>query len=240
MPVRGQITETEIEACIMRMLPISVVIPTLNAEAYLARCVAALSSTAEIIVPDGGSTDGTRELAVSLGASCICAPAGRGPQLIAGAARARCDWLLFIHADTVLETGWEADVEAFIDDPSHLGRAAAFTFALDDASHSARWLEAGVRLRSRHLGFPYGDQGLLISRSFYDALSGYKPLMIMEDVDIIRRIGRARLTVLSARAVTSADRWQREGFLKRSSRNLTCLAMYYAGLPQHAIKRLYG
>ena len=220
---------------------ISVIIPTLNAAVHLGRCMAALDGITDVIVADGGSTDGTVEIATRLGAACLhSTQTGRGPQLIAGAGLARRDWLLFLHADTVLDPGWQAEAGAFMADPANAFRAAAFTFALDDPSRAARWLEAGVRLRSRWLGFPYGDQGLLIHRRFYDALSGYKPIVIMEDVDIIRRIGRARLTVLPTRAVTSAVRWQREGYLARSSRNLACLALYYAGLPPHRIKRLYG
>ena len=219
---------------------ITVVIPTLEAAGTLARCLAALDGVARIIVADGGSSDDTVRLATGLGATCIQAPTGRGPQLIAGAALAQTQWLLFLHADTVLDPGWHDEAASFIADPANAGRAATFTFALDDRSRGARWLEAGVGARSRWLGLPYGDQGLLIDRCFYDGLGGYKPIAIMEDVDIIRRIGRGRLTVLPARAVTSAVRWQRDGFIARSSRNLACLALYYAGLPPHRIKRLYG
>ena len=219
---------------------ITVVIPTLEAAGTLARCLAALDGVARIIVADGGSSDDTVRLATGLGATCIQAPTGRGPQLIAGAALAQTQWLLFLHADTVLDPGWHDEAASFIADPANAGRAATFTFALDDRSRGARWLEAGVGARARWLGLPYGDQGLLIDRCFYDGLGGYKPIAIMEDVDIIRRIGRGRLTVLPARAVTSAVRWQRDGFIARSSRNLACLALYYAGLPPHRIKRLYG
>ena len=224
----------------MQTSSITVIIPTLDAAGSLGRCLAALAGAAQIIVADGGSRDDTVRLATGRGATAIRAEPGRGPQLIAGAALARTDWLLFLHADTVLDPGWHDDTAAFIADPANAGRAATFTFALDDRSRGARWLEAGVRARARWLGLPYGDQGLLIHHRFYDALGGYKPIIIMEDVDIIRRSGRARLTVLPTRAVTSAERWQRDGFLARSLRNLACLALYYAGLAPHRIKRLYG
>lgn len=224
----------------MQTSAISVIIPTLDAAGSLARCVAALDGVAEIIIADGGSSDDTVHLATGMDATCIRAETGRGPQLIAGAALARMDWLLFLHADTVLDPGWHAEATAFIADPGNASRAATFSFALDDRSRGARRLEAGVRARARWLGLAYGDQGLLIHRRFYDALGGYKPIAIMEDIDLIRRIGRSRLTVLPTRAVTSAVRWQRDGFLVRSLRNLGCLALYYAGLPPHRIKRLYG
>lgn len=115
-----------------------------------------------------------------------------------------------------------------------------FTFAVDDGSAQAQRLERMVRWRGRALGLPYGDQGLLISRAFYDELGGYAALPIMEDVDLVRRIGRARLSVLPSRAVTSADKWRREGWIVRSARNLGCLGLYYAGVPVRVIQRVYG
>ena len=80
----------------------------------------------------------------------------------------------------------------------------------------------------------------MIARAFYDALGGFRPLPLMEDVELVRRIGGARLTLLDAAAVTSAERYRRVGYLRRSARNLTCLGLYFAGLPTRAIARLYG
>ena len=97
-----------------------------------------------------------------------------------------------------------------------------------------------VHWRVRNLGLPYGDQGLLINRRFYEAIGGYKPMPLMEDVDIIRRIGRARFEELDADAITSADRWRREGWTRRSAKNVICLGLYYAGLPASWIARIYS
>lgn len=150
------------------------------------------------------------------------------------------DWLLFLHADTVLEKGWQAEVETFTARGANEARAAVFCFALDDQSPQVRRLERLVRWRSRFLALPYGDQALLIHRKLYDAIGGYRPLAIMEDVDIIRRIGRSRLCHLESRAVTSAERWRRQGWTRRSARNLFCLVLYFVGIPTCLIARVYG
>jgi glycosyltransferase involved in cell wall biosynthesis len=168
---------------------------------------------------------------------------GRGTQLAAGAERARFPWLLFLHADTVLEPGWESEASAFmlrIDLGTRRASAAAFRFALDDTGMKPRMLERLVALRGGVLRLPYGDQGLLIPKRLYVELGGYRPLRIMEDVDLVRRLGRRRLVVLRARAVTSAERFQRAGYLRRSARNLLCLTLYTLRVPINVISRIYG
>ncbi|MBY6243908.1 TIGR04283 family arsenosugar biosynthesis glycosyltransferase [Methylosinus sp. Sm6] len=219
---------------------LSIVIPTLDAAATLPRTLAALGAQDDIIVVDGGSDDGTVAIARESGARLEAAPMGRGVQLQAGAEAARGDWLLFLHADTVLEPGWREAVEIFCADPANRWRAAVFRFALDDHSVQARRLERLVAWRVRWMGLPYGDQGLLISRAFYDDLGGFRLLTLMEDVDMARRIGRKRLTVLPISARTSAARWRRDGWTRRSLRNLACLALYFLGVPPHVIRRVYG
>lgn len=220
-------------------MSLSVIIPTLNAAPSLAATLAALAGVDDIVVTDGGSTDGTRELATALGARTVRATTGRGPQLIAGARAARGMWLLFLHADTILEAGWRDEVDAFISDPANAKRAATFRFALDDGSRAARRLETLVALRVRLFGLPYGDQGQLIHRDFYQSLGGFRPWPLMEDVDLVHRIGRRRLTVLPSMARTSAERWRRDGWKRRSLRNLTCLTLYFLGASPQRIAQWY-
>ena len=221
------------------MNALSVIVPALDAARTLPATLAAVGG-AEIIVVDGGSRDATPSIAAAAGARVVSTPRGRGLQLAAGADAAHGAWLLFLHADTVLGAGWRAEVEAFAADPANRARAAAFRFAVDDAAPQARRLERMVAWRGRVWGLPYGDQGLLIHREFYRAVGGFRPLPLMEDVDLVRRIGRARLTILTTPAVTSAVRWRREGWLGRSLRNLTCLALYFAGVPPRLLVRVYG
>lgn len=221
---------------------LSVVIPTLQAAGTLAATLDAVSGAigvGEVVVADAGSTDGTRAVAAEAGARVIAAPLGRGMQLAAGAAAATGEWLLFLHADTVPAPGWDGMVAAFIGDPANRERAAVFRFALDDPSPAARRLERWVGWRTRKLGLPYGDQGLLIARDFYTALAGFKPMPLMEDVDLVRRVGRSRLAVLDAAAVTSAARYRKDGYMRRGLRNLACLSLFFLGVDPRRIERLY-
>lgn len=222
-------------------MKLSIIIPMLNASGTLGQTVAPLvQGRDEIVVVDGGSDDGSVALAEALGARVIAAPRGRGSQLRAGADASRGDWLLFVHADTTLEEGWREAASRFCAAPENRAKAAAFRFALDDPSPQARRLERMVAWRVRKLGLPYGDQGLLIHRDFYRSLGGFEALPLMEDVDLVRRIGRDRLAALPVSARTSAARWRREGWFRRSARNLFCLSLYVAGVPPHMIKRIYG
>jgi rSAM/selenodomain-associated transferase 2 len=223
--------------------PLSVVIPTLDAAATLAATLTALREAQnlirEIVVADGGSRDGTVALAEAAGARVIQTPRGRGTQLAAGAATAKGDWLCFLHADTRLESGWSTVAARFVHDPANRERAGYFAYRLDDAASAARHLERVVAWRSRALGLPYGDQGLILARDFYAKLGGFPPEPLMEDVALVRRIGRRRLVALEATALTSAARYRRDGYLRRSLRNLCCLALYFLGAPPRLIQRIY-
>jgi rSAM/selenodomain-associated transferase 2 len=215
----------------------NVIIPTWNAATTLPATLAALAEApCRIIVADAASPDGTAAIAHSLGAEVVQAPRGRGAQLAAGAAASKADWLLFLHADTRLEPGWSQAAQAFMAGPPG---AAHFTFALDDTSPPARRLERAVAWRCRHFSLPYGDQGLLIHRGLYQAMGGFRPLPLIEDVDLIRRLRPVRPVALAARAITSAEKWRRHGFLLRSTKNLSILSLYFAGVPPRWLARIY-
>ncbi len=227
---------------------ISVIVPTLNAEAHLARTLAPLVAgvvrglVREVIIVDGGSTDATAEIADASGAHFIEGERGRGAQLALGARHARASWLLFLHADTILEPGWVEDASAFMESVEEGKRplsAAAFRFALNDFGLRPRMLERLVALRCFAFGLPYGDQGLLIPASLYAEVGGYRALPLMEDVDLARRVGRRRLAMLPSRAITSAARFKKTGYAKRVARNLSCLALYYLHVPPRYLVRLY-
>lgn len=220
-------------------LPISVVIPVLNGAGPLSVTLRELSPTAEVIVVDGGSGDGSPAIATRLGASLLASPTGRGRQLALGALGSTAPWLLFLHADTRLDTRAWAAIRTYVARPQNSRRAAVFRLRLDDPAWQARVLEAGVRLRVAALALPYGDQGLLIHRTLYEAVGGFAPLPLMEDVDLVRRLGRRRLRLLPGSAVTSAERWRRRGWLRQSLLNLRCLALFLMGAPADRIARLY-
>lgn len=226
-------------------LPVCVVVPTLNAAGGLKATLGTVADRAQaVVVADGGSADATVTVARDLGAAVVEAPRGRGSQLRAGAEAALvcedCPWLLFLHADTRLQPGWEVSVRRHFTLPGSEGLAGYFRFRLDDPSPAARRLERIVAWRCRRLALPYGDQGLLIHRALYDQLGGFRAIPLMEDVDLIRRLGRARLCPLAAEAVTSAVRYRRGGYWRRPLRNLSLLTLYSLGVSPERLVRWYG
>lgn len=216
---------------------LSIVIPTLNAAETLTRTLNALIGSGleqEVVVVDGGSTDFTPLVAERAGARVVRVSGGRGAQLRAGAEAASGGWLLFLHADAVLEPGWGQAVRAFCGHPMSARRAAFFRFRLDHPGAAARGLEALVRWRCRRFGLPYGDQGLLLRRDFYEALGGYAAVPLVEDIDLARRIGRERLVGFRIATIHSP----RRGFLLRPARDLARLGLHYTGVTPHLLAHL--
>jgi rSAM/selenodomain-associated transferase 2 len=227
----------------VRAVDISIIIPTFDAGARLSATIDALEEvretlSVELIVVDGGSSDDTRARAVAAGATVIEAPRGRAGQLSAGAKEASGRWLLFLHADTTLEPFWSTTITSFMRAKGNVLKAAYFTFALDDASNAARRVEDLANWRARKFGLPQGGQGLFLSRTKYASLVGYLDLPVMEDVDIVRRIGKANLVELPATATTSADSYRHGGYVLRPLRNFLALALYFLGVPPRRLARL--
>lgn len=234
---------------------LSIIIPTLNSAKELPATFASLmpalleGAINEVIIVDGGSTDDTVEMADEAGAKILTPETkGRGPQLNAGAKAAKNQWMLFLHSDTELEEDWHIEATKFIKaenqktpeepTPNTAPNAAAFKFSLKDKGFAPQILTKLVALRCSLFSLPYGDQGLLISKQTYEACGGYPNFPIMEDTDIIRRLP-APVKILQSRAFTSAEKYKKEGYLKRSTRNLYCLAAYYRGLPPEKIYQIY-
>ena len=213
---------------------LTVIIPALNAAAPLPATLASVAG-ADVLVVDGGSADTTAAVADAAGARVLRAPRGRGGQLAAGIAATTAPWLLLLHADTRLAPGWRGVADAFMRAGSGAGY---FRFALNSPDPRARRLERAVAWRCRVLRLPYGDQGLLVSRALLAAVGGMRPLPLMEDVDLVRRL-TPHLRPLDCDALTSAARWERDGWTRRSARNLLCLGLWGAGVPPAAIARLY-
>jgi rSAM/selenodomain-associated transferase 2 len=221
-------------------MALAIVIPTLNTADSLAATIASVAGdpVREIVISDGGSSDETIVIAERLGCRIVCGKRGRGAQIAAGIAAAQGEWLLLLHADTKLAPAWEQAARVHSETRPH--KAGWFRFVLDSTSVRARQLEYAVAWRSRVLGLPFGDQGLLVHRTVLTEVGGMRPLPLMEDVELVRRLGRARLVPLAADAVTSAVKWEREGWIRRSLRNQACLAMYLAGVAPERLVRFYG
>ena len=231
----------------MTQAALSIVIPAFNAAFSLPATLRALDEgresglIREVLVVDGASGDPTARMLAREPVELVhAASPGRGRQLSVGAETAAGEWLLFLHADTCLASGWSQTVGQFMARPDAARLAGYFRLALDDSSLQARRVERLANWRCRRLGLPYGDQGLLIHRSLYRQIGGYRPLPLMEDVDLARRLGAARLVALDAIAVTSAERYRRDGWWARPARNLCLLSLYFLGFPPTWLRRLYG
>ena len=224
---------------------ISVIIPTLNAGDSLPACLTALIEglTAglikELIISDGGSGDKTILIADDAGAHLVTGPASRGGQLRRGAAVARGQWLMVLHADTVLEPGWSRAVGDHLNDSD---RAAYFRLKFRANGIMPTWVAGWANLRSALFGLPYGDQGLLVPRTAYVRAGGYPDQPLMEDVALVRALTRTsgdRPLALPATAVTGPERYQRAGWLRRGARNLWTLLRYMRGTDPERLAAAY-
>lgn len=169
---------------------ISVVIPTLNEAVALPATLsilAGMEGLAEIVVADGGSQDGTRALAEPL-ATVVRSDPGRGQQQAAGAAAASGEVLWFLHADCVPDPGAVRAIENALSDPLVVG--GHFTLRFGGAGRSARGLTR-IYPWLRLLGLCYGDSGVFVRREMYEAIGGFRPVGLFEDVDLVRRLRRA-------------------------------------------------
>lgn len=216
---------------------ISVVVPTYNAQETLPRCFDCLIGATvagvvrEVIVADGGSTDDTLTIADAAGARIVHAGALRVSQLAAGAKAARDEWILFLPPEASLSPGWEVEAGAFMSHVSHAHpMAAAFSFALEEFDQASRRAEMLAGLRSNLFKLPYGEQGLLIGRRFYEKIGGYRDATLA-DADIARRIGSKRLVILRARAVCTVDT------RRKNVRKPMLLALYGLRIPVGWITR---
>jgi hypothetical protein len=221
---------------------ISVIIPTANSERLLPRCFDSLIPAAvrgvvrEVIVADGGSSDETLTIADAAGAHILHCTAARSQQLIGGAAKAKSDWLLFLHPQTALEVGWEVEAESFIDQAMvERPRAAYFQFALEDFGGAARRAEAKAALRTTIFALPYGNQGLLMPKRLYQKIGGYRGLAQMEDADMVRRIGRRRLVGLRARAINVP---RAPGNARDGLRDFTLTLLHALRVPSRVVAKL--
>lgn len=215
--------------------------PTLDEEHALDATVAAARQPGllEIIVVDGGSRDNTVDVARACADRVLRGGRGRAAQMNTGAAAARGDVLLFLHADTHLPPGChQAIMRALAPDDVVGGR---FDLRLDATGIPYRIVERMISLRSRLTRVATGDQAIFARRSVFERLGGFPPLPLMEDIAFCRALKRAgRIACLRERVVTSARRWQRHGVVRTVLLMWMLRAAYYAGVSPARLARAYS
>jgi rSAM/selenodomain-associated transferase 2 len=218
---------------------VSVVIPVFFDAEAVSALLTSLSTglDVEIILVDGDADPRLDALAgAHPGVVLHRSGRGRGRQMNAGAAIATGEWLLFLHADSTLPPGWLAAI-------ANLPGGVAggwFRFALDDPAWQARVIERLTAWRVTVLRLPYGDQGLFLRRRLFEQLGGFKDFPLMEDVEFVRRLVHAgRMAELPLPLLTSARRWRRDGWFRRSTMNVLLVALYYIGVKTERLARWY-
>ena len=223
-------------------MSLSVVVPVLNDARRLEALLSALGQScpgAEVIVADGGSQDGSADVASRRpGVQLVLSGRGRARQMNAGAARARGEVLLFLHADTVLPPGSADAIREALADPSFVyGR---FDVRFDSPRPVFRLIAGLMNLRSRLTGICTGDQAIFVRRAAFWALGGYQEIALMEDVDLTRRLKRTgRLAALPLRVTTSARKWEREGVARTIVLMWALRALYACGVEPDRLHRWY-
>lgn len=192
-----------------------------------------------MIVVDGGSQDGTVQLAQSLGMRVLVARAvGRAGQMNVGAKVATGDILLFLHADTLLPIGFDTLVRQALEQPGAV--AGAFALRINGSLLGLRLVEYGVNWRSRWLQMPYGDQAIFLKTTLFHDLGGFPQLPIMEDFEFMRCLRhQGRIVTLPSQVLTSGRRWQKLGVLKTTLINQIAIAAYFLGVPPERIAHWY-
>lgn len=221
-------------------MPVSVIIPALNEAATIGETIRALrrQHPAEIIVVDGGSNDGTATLAREADL-VLTAPPGRARQMNAGAALARGDILLFLHADCALADGALLAAGCLLQ--SSRAIAGCFTMRVQHPGWLYRAIDWCASARVRLTGIAYGDQGLFLRRVDFERLGGFPPLRFMEDVFFSRTLGRhGRVAVARQQIFVSPRRWQKAGVVQQTLRNWTLTALAAAGVAPDQLASFYS
>jgi rSAM/selenodomain-associated transferase 2 len=220
---------------------LSIIIPALNEARAIGETLdaaARVKGSTEVIVADGGSADGTVEVARGRGARVVTSARGRGAQMHAGAQASRGDVLWFLHADTHAPADAAECIARALEDPRAVG--GNFRIRFDGAGRAARFL-TWLYPRLRLLGLAYGDSGIFVRRAAYERAGGFKPFPIFEDLDLLRALWRqGRFVQAEGCVVTSSRRFEGRSFALTFARWSLLQGLYWLGVSPHTLARLYA
>lgn len=219
---------------------ISVVIPALNEERSLRKTIENVRTeeNVEVIVADGGSSDGTVALAQELGAKVVQSSNGRGTCLNAGAAVAKGPLILFLHADTLLPPNYGTHIRLSMANTENI--VGAFQFRVDKRICGIAVIEFFTNLRSTLLSLPYGDQALFVRRSDFERMGGYMDCKMMEDYEFVCRASTmGRIDIVNAPVLISARRWEKLGVFRTTLTNQVVVLAFKLGVSPDTIFRWY-
>jgi rSAM/selenodomain-associated transferase 2 len=219
---------------------ISIIVPTLNEERRIGRtleCLLSLRGNKEIIVADGGSDDRTVEYACASGVTVMLCERGRGSQMHAAALASRGEELWFLHADTVPEGNALEHIRQALRDPAVVGGNFSLVFEGDGfAARQMTWIYPRLRL----LGLCFGDAGLFVRRSAYEAIGGFQPFPLFEDLDLMGRLRRCgRFVHLNARVYTSCRRFTGRKYAGAWAGWIVLQVLFWMGVSPFRLARWY-
>ncbi len=210
---------------------ISIIIPALNEGKYIGRTLQGVQQATgvEVIVVDGGSADDTVRQSAAAEARVLMVRGGRARQMNAGAQAAQGEILFFLHADTLPPHGFEQALRVALMEQQVA--AGAFRLGILGKSPGLRLIERLTDWRSRWLSLPYGDQGLFLRADLFRDMGGFPELPIMEDLVMVRRLGRqGRILILPLAVATSGRRWQSLGVWRTTLINQMMISGYFLGI----------
>ena len=194
----------------------------------------------EVIVVDGNPAGGTVSVIKDRQVVSVISKPARGRQLNAGAAVAKGDILLFLHADTTLPAGAVEKIQKCLADAKNM--AGAFELGIDSDRLIYKWIAFWAHIRYKYFGLPYGDQAIFMRKDYFESIGGFADYVIMEDVDLVRRIRKLgdKVHILPEKVSTSARRWEKEGAVYGTVRNSILLLLFCAGVKPDRLVKYYS
>lgn len=223
-------------------MTVTVIVPTYNEEDVIESLIRELKEQpreiVEIIVADGGSTDGTLEILGDLNVTVINGPKSRGAQMDLAARWATTDVLLFLHADVKLPVGWLNKVFEVLTDSDIM--VGAFSIEIDEKGRKYRVLEKLANLRASLLKIVYGDEAIFVRAADFKKVGGFKGMALMEDLSLVRRLRElGKAVVLKDKVLVSPRRWQKNGVVKNTIKNFFIVTLYYFGVSEDKLYKIY-